>query len=446
MPMSFSITRKLKLRTHNGHSRFYFVLCFLLYIMAIDLSFSQDIQSNNDNELIEQYVQSKGSGIIVFDSNNIKQFWPDVSVISFDNYFEIHLFQKESRFESKTLKIHLANVNETQSCNIDIITDDSDCSFSLFDCDSNILSSDNSRDTFVQNIVLSSLFHLERTQDLSFYLQFNSNTSDIIKIKKIILSFSNNKNSSFVVSPGTLNLSMNSVIVKSGQISSLDTVSFSVRGQQNDILSAKKILIEDDKPLSSSVKIKNTGDTVVRIYAGYAVYSKEHFLLDGKNYPYTDPDQILTVISSAPEKNQIIVDQYPDWRKGCYLALNAKRDSSDIPSMLLAGKIIDVKKLENNYAEITLDKSIPKDLKKGSKVRINGLNGSYLYTDILTLQPQEEKIITSRIQKDNSLLEYLPKAKAFPKGVYYVIPLILSYTVEPNKDNTVHISDFTISY
>ena len=37
-------------------------------------------------------------------------------------------------------------------------------------------------------------------------------------------------------------------------------------------------------------------------------------------------------------------------------------------------------------------------------------------------------------------------SKAFSRGIYYVVPLILSYSVDPSKDNTVQISDFSVSF
>ena len=83
-------------------------------------------------------------------------------------------------------------------------------------------------------------------------------------------------------------------------------------------------------------------------------------------------------------------------------------------------------------------------IKEGTKVRIHGVGGSYLYTNLKVLQPGEEQVFTSTIEKDESSCEY--SSKAFPRGVYYVVPLILSYSIDSSKVNTIQIYDYAISY
>ena len=169
-------------------------------------------------------------------------------------------------------------------------------------------------------------------------------------------------------------------------------------------------------------------------------------MLKGYNYPYaTGVNNVLTVISSEEGSDKIIVNQYSKWGKNSYLAVNVKEDMSDIPNnSFVDGKIIDVKQIEDNRAEITLDKPLEKALEKGTKVRIHGVSGGYLYTNRRELKPGEEFVFASEIKKDEKFFYY--SSAAFSKGVSYVIPIILSYSTVSGKDNTVLISDFSISY
>ena len=203
----------------------------------------------------------------------------------------------------------------------------------------------------------------------------------------------------------------------------------------------KNILVADNT-LSLSATVKNEGSNTVTLYMGYAVYTKDRILLGGQNYPLTDTSKILNVISY--DKNAIIVDAYDEWTKNCYLALDVKDDMSDIPYMNLAnGKISEIHQLENGNAEIVLDRPLSSELKIGSKVRVTGRSGAFLYTNIIKIQPGEEKNINSAIQKDSNSIVY--NNKTFSKGVYYAAPLILSYSSD-DKENTVLIKDFCISY
>ena len=152
----------------------------------------------------------------------------------------------------------------------------------------------------------------------------------------------------------------------------------------------------------------------------------------------------MKVVSHSEASNIIKVDSYSEWSKGCHLALEAKEDMSDIPNNNFAGIISEIKKLENGQAEIILSKPLKSKLDEGTKVRIHGLDGAYLYTKIKNLQPGEEQTFTSTIKKDDSFLGF--SSKAFSRGVYYVVPIILSYSADASKDNTVLISNYSISY
>ena len=232
-------------------------------------------------------------------------------------------------------------------------------------------------------------------------------------------------------------------------ISSIDEIvltknAFQVTGKQTQIYSKYKIIVADNT-FQTSVRIKNIGIQATRIMIGYAVYSKEHIKLDGRSFPYQNFNKVLSVISSEAGSSSIIVDSYPQWQKKCYLALNAKDDLSDIPSIdFPEGLIHEIKELSNGQAEIILDKPLQKALTKGSKVRVHGRSGAFLYTNKKVLQPGEEETFVSTIRKNDSYILYSPKA--FSKNVSYVIPLILSYSEDPAENNTVLISDYTVSY
>ena len=186
------------------------------------------------------------------------------------------------------------------------------------------------------------------------------------------------------------------------------------------------------------------GNNNTRINFGYAVYTKDMFMITEKNYPYDET--VLNVVTSSKGSNSIIVDKYPKWKKQCYLALNAKEDFSDVPNVTFVdGTIVEVKELENGNAEIIMDKPLVSAIEKGSTVRINeGLVAAYLYTHTFILRPGEEQTLSSKIQKDYSSHTFSPKA--FPNGTDYAVPIVFSYSVDPNVDNTITIKDFVISY
>jgi hypothetical protein len=192
------------------------------------------------------------------------------------------------------------------------------------------------------------------------------------------------------------------------------------------------------------VKVKNVGNNSTQILIGYKLFSQNIGFLDGKNYPYKGINKVLNIISAPTSSDKIIVDDYPEWSKNCFIAINANEDGSDIPSCtLLNGKIVEVKKIENGQAEITLDNPISSAISKGTKIRIHGMSGSYLYTNSKKLQPGEEETFSSSIKKDDNSKKY--SSSSLATGTYYVVPILLSYSIGSNE-NTVLISDFSISY
>lgn len=165
-----------------------------------NLLYADSVKGNqNDSKLIEDFIKAKNyNNAIVFDSSNIKQFWTNNSVLSKDNSIIIYLKEKTS----EPLRIQLANVIETQDCMLQIITEDQDIDFSIMDKDSKVISKSQKEDDFVQYHIHSSVFHLEDTQDFSFKVSFSSENNKSVSIEKIILSFSENKQSRYIGSPG----------------------------------------------------------------------------------------------------------------------------------------------------------------------------------------------------------------------------------------------------
>ena len=110
------------------------LFCGVVFLSAI-FSYAQEsnkIVQKTDDVLLDEYIASKGSGIISFDASNIKQFWIDNSVVSRNSSFEIILKSTNNQsFESVPLKIQLANVNEAMDCTIEVIADTEEYFFSV---------------------------------------------------------------------------------------------------------------------------------------------------------------------------------------------------------------------------------------------------------------------------------------------------------------------------
>lgn len=419
----------------------FILLCWIAQSPAQSLNKSSNSTTNNSNDLLEQFVKSKGDNLIVFDALNIKQFWIDKSISAQNNSISILLHKTSMEFESPQQRIQLKNVNGSHDCKIEIVAESSDFHFSIFNNESSVVSTSIADDNFINYHVETASFHLEDVPNFSFFIKFFSQSQDNISIKKIILSFSNNKN--FLSSPGTLHITKNNSIILRSQLTP-EQETFSVSGVNSRILAKNRILINDNT-LSSSITIKNTGVTPAQVFIGYMTYSKDSLLLDKKNYPYKSSSKVLKVNSASEGTNKIIVDKFDDWSKGTFIALNANEDKTDIPNIsFLDGTVFEIKQLENGNAEIIMDKPVNRKMEKGTQIRIHGVPGAFLYTNIKILQPGQEETFTNTIKKDNSYLEYYPKA--FSKGVYYVIPLVLSYSVDNTQKNTIEIVNFKISY
>lgn len=415
----------------------------LLSLSLVANAQKSTIGQEDDSALLDSFIQAKGlSGIISFTPSNIKQFWTDKSVLSQDNSIRILL---EDGQKSLPFRIQLANVKENQDCRIDVISSNSDFSFSILDRGQKKLSTSSAEDNFINYSVASASFHMEDTSDFSFYLQFSSAISVELEIKKIILSFSNNKNSLFLASPGTLVVTeSNCTGPDLNKMNEKNT--FSATGKNSRIMSNNKVFVSNNT-IRNSVKVKNIGEKPTRVFFGYALYTKEKKIIDTKSNPYNYKNKVLKIVSAEPGSTSIIVDTEPEWRKGSVVALNAKEDLSDFPNRsFVAGSIQDVKKIDDNHFEIFFDKpNNNKDVKAGMPVRVQGFGGgSYLYTNDVILQPGEETTLSSSIKKDDDYVRF--GQESFCRGTYYVTPVLLSYSVNKDDENTVQITDFTVSY
>ena len=155
----------------------------------------------NDSKLIDDFIAAKGyHGVIVLDASNIKQFWISNTVISKND--RINIIPNQER-KSVPLKIQLANVIETQDCKIDVISEDSNIKFTVLNEDLKDIGLSSSEGDFIRYHIESSTIHMEDTKGFVLNLCFSSSkASDAMLISKIVLSFSENKESKYKGSPG----------------------------------------------------------------------------------------------------------------------------------------------------------------------------------------------------------------------------------------------------
>lgn len=421
---------------------------FSCFAMAFSLlnGIAVSAQNNDsDAKLLDDYIASKGyQDTIIFDASNIKQFWIDNSVLSRNNAIDIILSSQNNK--SVPLKIQLAGVDQSLDCNIDVITNDSTVSFLVSDQSNKTISSDNVNNVFINDHIISSSFHLSEAKGFSFNLLFSSKSSDTISIKKIILSFSPNKDFDILRSPGTIKIGINDVTASTQVEKEDDNLVFSATGVNTRIVSQKRIYVADNE-LTSSIKIKNIGETPTRIYLGFAPYTQEGLNINSTSNLYKKSNKLLKVLSHEKNSKTVIVDSYPEeWEKGCSLALNAKEDLSDFPNCnVVEGKIQEINRLDDNRTEIIFNKAIKKAIPAGISVRIQDKSGAiYMYSAKKVIQPGEEITLSATVKKDDTLLEF--SETAFCKGTYYVVPTLISYSKGSKEENKILISDYFISY
>ncbi len=182
-----------------------------IFLVVIASCYTQASDTNEDkDDIINQYIESKGySSMIVFDNSNIKQFWVDKSVAVKNKSIEIFLKpQKDGTFESILFPIQLSNVNPSQDCKIDVISDSSDLTFTVstkavsFKRKNNEFTAESTKEEdFIQYHINSCLIHLDKTESFSISIKFFSKGNETVRINKIVLSFSENKDSFFKNTP-----------------------------------------------------------------------------------------------------------------------------------------------------------------------------------------------------------------------------------------------------
>lgn len=414
------------------------------FFLGSILTFAAYAQSNSnktadDAALIKSFIKSRGYDIpIVFSADNIKQFWIDNSVMAKNDSINVFLTNDKAN-ESNPFKIQLANVDLAQNCKIEILSEENDLSFSVTDNKSNILASSTSGETFIQYKISSAEYSLEQTKDLAFYLVFMSKqTKDILSIKKILLSFSQNNN--FISTKKDIIIT-NKDIETASIISPKSQNSFSVTGKQSVVFSKKKIILNQNA-INKSITIKNIGETSTNVFVGYQTFSKKGEKLDYKNNIYNNENNILKVVSFEKDNKSIVVDALPKWEKNCVLVINAEEDISDFPnSSFVGGKILDVKESKNGNYEIFFADSISQAIKTGTTVRIQSKQGeTYMYTNNKRLQPGEEVTFQAHNILDNNMLKFA--RTNFCKGTYYVQPVLVSLSVNPGEHNTILVTDW----
>ena len=415
----------------------------IMYLSLISVSFifSHNLyaqSSMDDSKFIKQFIDSKGyTSQIVLSPLNIKQFWVDKSILSKDDFIVVALSPStQNVFKSIPLNIQLTNVYSNSLCQIDVISK-RDLSFDILDSKGTVLSASKQEDHFLQYYCTSSKFSLSKTDDFSFKILFSSDKNEALEIKAIILSFSEFKSDLFHLSSSLKHIERNDIQLTRSAFSAEDMLH--VSGTSSMITTQKYFPVED-KGINTSVRIRNIGNEPTKIYVGYIVYSKDGKQLSSSNYPLGSNSTVF-VISAEAGSSKIIIDKYTNWTKGSYIARNTEDDLSDIPNtLLLPGRVVEITKLQDNQAEITLDSVLKETIAKGTRIRIHGKGGSYLYSDIKTLKPGIDVQFSTSITLDNNYLTY--SAKNLSRGVYFIKPVILSYS---SKQNTIQIDSFLFS-
>lgn len=252
------------------------LLKYMSIVIAVFSAGALFSQEKDDSAIINEYVKSLGyTSYISFDASNIKQFWIDNSVVSKNG--SIVILPKSNHLSEK-LKLQLANVVETQDCKVDVLFEEPDTVFSVMNQKSEVLSSSSQEKDFIQYHVASASFHLESLEDFSFSLQFSSKSSDTISIKKIILSFSDNKSSMYLGSPG-----FNSLLKE------FDERGISVEKSEGIPVSDVKYLISKE---FNKVFLKIPSDQVSKYSYFYHVFpvNESDLLSDRSEYKFNNYD------------------------------------------------------------------------------------------------------------------------------------------------------------
>ncbi len=117
-------------------------------------------QAHTDDKLLDDFIMSKGfNHPVVFDASNIKQFWVDNTVASNDGSILISLSRLSETFKSKSLPIQLANVDVSQDCRVDIVTEDTLLDFSILNHANKKIPTTNLKERYLYYNILTSSFY-----------------------------------------------------------------------------------------------------------------------------------------------------------------------------------------------------------------------------------------------------------------------------------------------
>ena len=199
-------TKKLRNSLIDDHllysiGRIILLLCFSYsMILLAQENVLEDTSSIDDSNtmLVKEYIEAKGKNTIVFDASNIKQFWVDKSVVVSNDNLVISI----SNGNSIWFNVQLANVLETQSCKMEVLSEEKNLRFSVKNNKQEKLGESSPGNDFINYHISSLSFPLEATDDFSFTVSFSETNTDHITIRAIILSFSDNKNTVYLGSQG----------------------------------------------------------------------------------------------------------------------------------------------------------------------------------------------------------------------------------------------------
>ena len=269
---------------------------------------------------------------------------------------------------------------------------------------------------------------------------YNTKNVEVYTIPPYLMSLSNNQ--FFLQSPQTINISRN--ILDCNNCIFLDDQSILFKGIRSQLFYQKKFIISD-APCNIHLKIKNVGNVQARIYIGFELYSNDNQRIDSRNYPYNG-NRNLKVISSETGSNRIIVDSNTyDWKKKAYVVLENIRDHYEIPSYnFINGRVSDIIQNENGTSTIILDSILLSCIKKDSYIRINGPSDLYQYCYVRIIQPGKEDTVDLSLSRQNDCTSL--SSPSIPQGVYFIKPFLFSFTPGGKVENTIQISDFSISF
>jgi len=303
-------------------------------------------------------------------------------------------------------------------------------------------------------------FLLETHKDQMFIPAKTDNLGDLIrsefsytskKMNKtmVLYQFSpsskeNRKDPLYIQGNNSEVFSKDQLTIRNAQISSSDNDSFSLTGKNTFTTSNDLFPVSSSNNLRLTATVKNNGDARTRVFLGYIFYDIDQNQIGSEMYPFKDTDRILTVLNINQNKTILSVDSLPAWKEKCTVAIHAKEDLSDIPNnTLLNGEIVDVQQMNDGTVQIKMNKPIQLPDYKNTTIRINNPRGAYAYTNIKVLEPGESFTFASCIAKYDTYHRY--SSHAISKGVYYVKPLLLSYSLA-DEYNTILVSDFSLNY